>query len=83
MALRIAADFNSRTQAGWCWCLHHNNRWLNEVARELELVDGQQVVLYCDEPSDEFEFDAILSFQNGHWLALPDETTYRLISDGK
>ncbi len=79
MKLRIYADFNSRDEHGWCWCLRQNERPLDEVAGELHLYEGQPVVLYYEDPGEEFEFDGVLSYRNGGWMALPDEASYRLL----
>jgi hypothetical protein len=83
MALRIYADFNSRGAGGWCWCLRHNGRLLDEVAGELHLSEGQAVTLYYEDPAEEFEFDAVLSYRDGRWQALPDESSYRLLRESK
>src|SRR5215469_1759254 len=57
MKLRIYADFNSvgDGDGAWCWCLRYNDRLLNEVAAELHLSEGQSVIVYYDDPAEEFE----------------------------
>lgn len=79
MRLRIYADFNSIDGDGNCWCLRHGGAPLDEVAGELGLVEGQSVVLFYEDPSEEFEFDAVLSLHNGRWQAKYDKSTYRLL----
>lgn len=83
MTLRLYADFNSRDSTGWCWCLRHNGRSLDEVGSTLDLSEGQQVVLFYEDSADKFEFDGVLSYRNGHWHALPDESSYRLLGDSR
>ena len=77
--LRIYADFNSVSPDGWCWCLRHQGVLLDDVAAELGLTDGQTVVVYYEDASEEFEFDAVLSQRNGRWRAKHDLNTYRLL----
>jgi hypothetical protein len=79
MSLRIYADFNSVDGGGWCWCLRYDRKPLGEVAEELDLKEGQAVVVYYEDPSEEFEFDAVLSFRNEMWQANYDQSTYRLV----
>ena len=76
MKLRIYADFNSvgDGEGAWCWCLRYNGMLLDEVAPDLNLSEGQTVVLFYEDPAEEFEFDATLSFRNGQWMALPDKS---------
>ena len=81
MALRIYADFNSRDADGWCWCLRHNGRLLDEAAGELQLSEGQAVILYYEDPAEEFECDGMLSYRDGCWRALPDESSFRLVRE--
>jgi hypothetical protein len=83
MPLRIYADFNSRGAGGWCWCLRHNGQLLDEVAAELRLLEGQAVTLYYEDPAEEFEFNAVLSYRDGRWQALPDESSYRVLRESK
>lgn len=83
MLLRIYADFNSRGSGGWCWCLRHNGQPLDEVAGELQLSEGQPIILYYEDPAEEFEFDALLSHRDGRWEALPDDSSYRLLRESK
>ena len=82
--LRIYADFNScmADERGlWCWCLRYEGKTLDDVASSLGLYDGMPVILYYEDPSEEWEMDAVL----GHiakpgwtmWMALPDEKTHR------
>lgn len=77
--MRIWADFNSvgDGDGAWCFTLRHNEKWLDEVAAELRLSEGQTVILYYDDPAEEFEFDAVLSFRSGQWMALPDQSSFR------
>lgn len=77
--VRIYADFNSVTPDGWCWCLRHEGVPLDGVATALGLTDGQPVVVYYEDASEAFEFDAVLSQHNGRWSARHDLTTYRLL----
>lgn len=77
--LRIYADFNSCDENGYYWCLRYDGRPLADVAKEPDLHPGQAVVLFYDDAEEEFEFDAILQYADGFWLAMTDETTYRKI----
>ena len=81
MKLRIYADFNSigdgDSNDAWCWCLRCNDKLLDEVAEELHLFEGQAVVLYYEDPAEEFEYDATLSFRKGRWMALLEESSFR------
>ncbi len=43
---RIYSDFNSRDQIGWCWCLRHDGWPLDDAAAELQLFEGQRVILF-------------------------------------
>jgi hypothetical protein len=81
MILRIYADFNSCDADGWLWCLRYNERPLDEVAEELGLVDGQAVIVFYEDESEEFEFDAVLSRRGECWCARHDDSTYRLLRD--
>ncbi len=81
MTLRIYADFNSISEGGYCWCLWYNDTILDEAAEELGLVDGQKVILFYEDPAEEFEFDAVLLFRKGRWIARYDESSYRLLRD--
>jgi hypothetical protein len=77
--LRIYIDTNDMGPDGWCYLLRYNNRPLDEVATELRLCEGMPVVLYHSDPSEEFEFDGVLSFRENRWLARADRGSYRLI----
>lgn len=79
--LRIYADFNSVSGDGWCWCLRFNGKLLDDIAGELKLSEGQRVVLFYQDPSEEFELDAVLSLRDGRWQAKYDESSYRLLRD--
>jgi hypothetical protein len=85
--LRIYADFNSTTEDGWCWCLWYQDRNLDELGEELNLRDGMSVLLFYEDPSEEFEFDGTLSSfpdpASGatRWMAKPIRGTYRLLRD--
>jgi hypothetical protein len=58
---RIYADFNS-VDGAICWCLCYGSprRSLDNVAEELRLRDGMHVVLYYEDPSEEFEVSGTL-----------------------
>lgn len=62
--VRVYADFNSVYDEGGsiCWCLRYGAplRSLDDFAEELRLRDGMQVVLYYEDPSEEFEVSAAL-----------------------
>jgi hypothetical protein len=82
--LRIYADFNSGGLRGEgpCWNLRYggDNKLLDELASELRLIDGMQVILYYEDPSEEFVVRASLiapSDEHGRWQALPDWDTFR------
>ena len=84
--LRIYADFNSGGSpgAGPCWCLRFgiDRKPLDDLAAELGLVDGLEVVLYYEDASEEFEVRAhLISPKNSGdpWQALPDWQTERRI----
>lgn len=86
MTLRIYADFNSGGLKGEgpCWALRYgpNRRLLGEVADELELRDGMDVILFYEDSSEEFEVAAKLVKPLGpgyNWAALPDWDTFRRI----
>jgi hypothetical protein len=63
MALGIYADFNSGagTNEDPCWCLRYGSplRPLDELAAELDLRDGMPMLLYYEDPSEEFEVSAV------------------------
>ena len=85
MLLRIYADFNSTDEDGWCWCLRHDGRLLDDCASELQLKEGMSVVLYYADDAEEFEFDGVLSLRPKlpapatQWNGRPDFFTYRHI----
>lgn len=86
MTLRIHADFNSGGLAGEapCWALRYgpDKTPLNDVAQELDLHDGQDVVLFYEDPSEEFEVSGKLIEPKGpghNWAALPNWETLRRI----
>ena len=82
---RLYADFNScmgDDRGKWCWLLRHQGTLLDEIAASLEIYDGMPVTLYYEDPSEEFEVEAILGHVdepgwNTRWMALPDWTTMR------
>ncbi|WP_409753929.1 hypothetical protein [Brevundimonas sp.] len=78
--LRIYADFNSGgTNDTACWCLRYNGALLDDLERELNLREGQAVVLYYEDPAEEFEVDATLEIHTAFakWQAMPDWSTMR------
>ena len=77
--LRIYADFNSCDKNGYYWCLRYSGRPLTDVAQELDLHAGQAVVLFYEDADEEFEFDAVLHYADGFWLAMTDDSSYRKI----
>ena len=83
--LRIYGDFND-FGAGVCWLLRYRERPLDEQAEELNLRDGMPVILFYEDPAEEFEFDAVLEFRpdeypTSQWVARVDESSYRLIRE--
>ena len=83
---RIYADFNSGagTDEDPCWCLRFGSplRPLDEVAAELNLRDGMPVLLYYEDPSEEFEVSAVLVKRGTvvpQWRARADWDTMRRI----
>ncbi len=85
MPLRIYADFNSGGSpgSGPCWNLRYGPDFtpFDEIALDLGARDGMTVVLFYEDPSEEFEVDAEL-IENSltdfpMWVALPDWTTRR------
>jgi hypothetical protein len=83
---RIYADFNSCMGDGrgeWCWLLRYKGILLDEVSpSSLVPYEGMPVILYYEDPGEEFEVNAILGHvtQAGwddRWMALPDWTTMR------
>jgi hypothetical protein len=64
MPVRVYADFNSvyGDSGSICWCLRYGSpsRPLDDFAEELRLRDGMPVVLYYEDPSEEFEVSAVL-----------------------
>lgn len=85
MTLRIYADFNSGGLQGEpCWCLRYGTARtpLDDLADELELTDGMPVILFCEDPAEEFEVSATLRRHEEsvvRWQALPDWRTMRRI----
>ena len=79
--LRISADFNSgsATEGDPCWCLRYKGQLLDEVSDILQLVPGLKVILYYEDPEEEFEVDAVLKKQQGvpKWVAVADWQTFR------
>lgn len=88
MTPRIYADFNS---GGWegqpCWCLRYGDgerRSLDEFEDELQLTDGMIVVLFYEDPGEEFEVMGTLersSDSGPRWLGRPDWNTLRYIRE--
>lgn len=62
--VRVYADFNSVYGEGGsiCWCLRCGSplQPLDDLAEDLQLRDGMHVVLYYEDPSEEFEVSAVL-----------------------
>jgi len=62
--VRVYADFNSvkGDDGSICWCLCYGSplRSLDDFSEELRLRDGMPVVLYYEDPSEEFEVSAAL-----------------------
>ena len=79
--LRLYADFNDMDRDGWCHLLRHEGRLIGEVAAELCLVEGMGVVLFYADPAEEFEYDGIVSYRAGRWLARADLASYRLLRE--
>jgi hypothetical protein len=86
MTLRIYADFNSGSAKPGdpCWCLRYGTsprRPLDDFEGELGLVHGLQVILYYEDPSEEFEVDAVLEEHRrpNKWRAVADWSTLRRI----
>jgi hypothetical protein len=86
-ALRISADFNSRLQDDrgmWCWCLRHNGRALDEFTDELALYEGMPVIIYHEDLTEEFEYDAVLGRSADPswavmWMARYEENALRRV----
>jgi hypothetical protein len=67
-------------RAGWCHLLLFEGRPLDKVAPALSLSEGMPVVLFYQDPAEEFEFDGTVHFREGRWLAKANLDSYRLIS---
>jgi hypothetical protein len=84
-SLRIYADFNSVDDEGWCWCLRYEKQPLDDFADAVGLVEGMAVVIYYEDPAEDFEFDATLSCRPSAtsctWMAFPHEGSFR-VSEG-
>lgn len=84
--LRLYADFNSGGAPGQgaCWNLRYgpNRVPLDEIAESLEAHDGMVVILFYEDPSEEFEVEAVLRREVGsepEWSALPDWSRMRQV----
>jgi hypothetical protein len=84
---RIYADFNDWDADGCCRCIRYNHRRLEEVAGDLGFYDGMPVVVFYEDPGEEFEFDGVLELRpdgtegGQRWVAVVDRNTYRLIRE--
>jgi hypothetical protein len=78
--IRIYIDTNDMDRAGWCHLLQFEGRALDEAVSDLSLTEGMPVVLFYQDPSEEFEFDGTVHFRDGRWLAKAKLDSYRLIS---
>jgi hypothetical protein len=72
--IRIYADFNEGTNRGVDLGIPGSVRDIERVGREL--VEGERVMLYV--PND-FEVEATLFREDGHWYADPDLATIRYV----
>jgi hypothetical protein len=86
MTLRIYSDFNSGagTNSDPYWCLRYGSplRPLDELADELDLRDGMPMLLYYEDPSEEFEVSAVLIKRDvlgPRWHACADWNTIHRI----
>ena len=77
--IRIYIDTNDMELDGWCHLLRYDGRTLEEVAKDIGLTEGMPVVLYYEDPGEEFEFDGTVHFKEGRWLAKANRDSYRLI----
>ena len=84
--LRIFADFNSGGSpgAGPCWCRRYGKerKPLDDCANELDLTDGMEVILFYEDPGEEFEVKGRLiepRAEHDSWQAIPDWATIRRI----
>lgn len=79
--LRIYADFNDLDGDDVCWLLLYDGKSLESQAETLGLQPGMPVVVFYEDPGEEFEFDARLEFRDDRWVALVDRNSYRLIRE--
>ncbi len=77
--IRLFSDFNDRTEDGACWNLFYNGTPLEETLEDLNLREGDKVILCQDQ--DDFEVMAVLYFRyvdvlnKNAWVAIPDWST--------
>ena len=80
--MRIYADTNSKDNDAY-WRLSYNGRPLDEVASAVGLIDGMAVVIYYEDESEEFEWDATLHLRPTgkppapQWVASVNEASFR------
>ncbi len=84
MVLRVYFDPNSMDN-GVYWCLRHDGIPIDDIAEEIDLHDGINVILFYNDSSEEFEFDGKLYFRPTgllpapQWVGEIDQTTFRRI----
>ena len=77
--LKVFSDFNAIAPDGVCWLLVYQDRDLAELAENLDLKKGDNVILHQD--ADDFEVIASLDFRyvsmlgRETWVATPDWST--------
>jgi hypothetical protein len=79
--LRIYADFNDLDGDDVCCLLLYQDKPLEPQAEVLGIHTGMPVVVFYEDESEEFEFDAILLSEDDRWMAKVDGRTYRLIRE--
>jgi len=87
MKLRICTDFNTVWEdehGEWYSAMTYNGQRLDAVENSLGLTEGMPVVLYYEDPTEEWEVDGTLWCPNNpqvylKWHARVDWATYRRI----
>ncbi len=76
--LRFFTDFQAVTSDGAVWILRYDGKEVKDIARELNIRPGDQVILDAHE---DFEVFATLEFKHveylnyDSWVAVPDWST--------
>jgi hypothetical protein len=78
--LRFFTDFQAVTSDGACWILRYDHNDIKDIADELNIHPGDEVILDAHE---DFEVLAVLEFKyveylnHDSWVAIPDWSTRR------